>query len=350
MESADLRVALDMQLAVGSATGIGEYVSGLAEALRQLGVDVIELCEPKLDPWRFDRRVAWDQVMLPQRARASGANVLHCASGTMPLRVSMPTIVTVHDVAWLKVQRHTRPYARYYFGTFALQRYPHADAIVVDSAFSRDELREVLDLPAERVHVVYPGVAADYCAVQRRPSGEGTILVPGTVERRKNFEVLIRALTVLPPDTRIVSVGPPTPYREECERLANELGVGKRIDWRGYVAREELLNLYATCALVAVPSRYEGFGYAAAQALCAGTPVIVSDAASLPEVVAADAPIASADDDEAWAREIALVLADPDGANARAQTRRAAASARFSWRASAQTLCGVYETALRNVQ
>ena len=89
-------VAIDMQLAVGNATGIGEYVSGLAPALRERGVGVIELREPKLDPWRFDRRVAWDQIVLPQRARASGADLLHCASGTMPLHVSIPTVVTVH--------------------------------------------------------------------------------------------------------------------------------------------------------------------------------------------------------------------------------------------------------------
>jgi glycosyltransferase involved in cell wall biosynthesis len=164
------------------------------------------------------------------------------------------------------------------------------------------------------------------------------------------LEVLIRALTALPEDTGIISVGPSTPYREECERLADELGVGERIEWRGYVVREQLLELYATCALVAVPSRYEGFGYAAAQALCVGTPVIVSDASSLPEVVAGAAPIASADDEEEWSREIAIVLADPGGANMRAYAQREAAAARFSWRASADALCGVYETALRKAQ
>src|SRR5690242_19382267 len=102
-------VAIDMQLALGTATGIGEYVRGLAAALRERGVGIVELQEPKLDPWRFDRRVAWDQVLLPQRARASRADVLHCASGTMPLRASLPTVVTVHDVAWLRVQAHARP-------------------------------------------------------------------------------------------------------------------------------------------------------------------------------------------------------------------------------------------------
>lgn len=343
-------VALDMQLAVGNATGIGEYVRGLAPALRECGVDVVELSEPKLDPWRFDRRVTWDQIVLPQRARSSGADLLHCASGTMPLRATMPAVVTVHDVAWLKVQSHTRPYARYYFGTFALQRYPHAAAIVVDSKFSRNELLSVLDVPGERVHVVYPGVARDYCALERRPSGERTILVPGTIERRKNLEVLIRALRSLPPDTRLICVGPSTPYKEECERVAAEAGVLERLECRGYVERAELLHLYATCALVAVPSRYEGFGYAAAQALCAGTPVVVSDAASLPEVVAGCAPIATADDEVEWSNEILAIFEDADAANARAQARRAEAIERFAWRASAGAMRGVYETALRRAR
>ena len=343
-----MRVALDMQLALGSATGIGEYVRGLSAALRAEGVDIVELQEPKLDPWRFDRRVAWDQILLPQRARASGAALLHCASGTMPLRLPMPAVVTVHDVAWLKVQRHTRPYARYYFGAFALQRYKHAAAIAVDSAFSRAELLDVLDdgVPVERVHVVYPGVAADFCAVRRSPSNAHTILVPGTVERRKNLEVLVRALSSLP-NARIVSVGPFTPYRDECERLANELRVGDRLEFRGYVEREELLRLYATCALVAVPSRYEGFGYAAAQALCAGVPLIVSDRSSLPEVVQRSAPIVTASDEEEWSSAIAEILNDPQSAEQHANAQRETATARYAWNASAQAMLLVYKSALR---
>jgi glycosyltransferase involved in cell wall biosynthesis len=337
-------VALDMQLSLGTATGIGEYVRGLATALRARGVGVVELKEVKLDPWRFDRRVAWDQIILPRRARASGADVLHCASGTMPLRTPLPTVVTVHDVAWLRVQRHTRPYARYYFGAFALRRYQSAAAIAVDSEFSRRELLEVLSVPAERVHVVYPGVADDFCKLQRRATGEHLILVPGTVERRKNIEVLIRALRELP-RARVVSVGPPTAYQEECERLAASLGVGDRLEFRGYVERSQLLDLYATCALVAVPSRYEGFGYAAAQALCAGVPVIASDRSSLPEVVSGAAPIASAADERQWIDEISHIFADPQAAQSRADTERANAIARFSWDTGAAAMQRIYEIA-----
>jgi len=71
-----VNVALDAQLAIGTATGIGEYVRGLQSALRDAGVHVAALYEPRLDPWRFDRRVIWDQIVLPQRAAATHADWL----------------------------------------------------------------------------------------------------------------------------------------------------------------------------------------------------------------------------------------------------------------------------------
>ena len=340
-----MNVALDAQLTLGTATGIGEYVTGLAQALRARGVGVAELREPRLDPWRFDRRLIWDQIVLPRRARASGAQLLHCASGTMPLVSPLPTVVTVHDVAWLKVQRHAPVYARYYFGSFALKQYPRAQAIVVDSHFSRSELLDVVALPPEMLHVVHNGVAEDFCKLERQSPGD-VILVPGTVERRKNIEVLIRALPLIPARVRIVSAGPFTPYRDECARLAESLGVRDRIEFRGYIGRAALVDLYAKCALVAVPSRYEGFGYAAAQALCAGVPVVVSDRSSLPEVAGGDAPIAAADEPDAWAEAISAIVGDPSAAQAHSDSVRARSIERFSWARAAEQTEAVYSHAL----
>ncbi|MEO6912516.1 MAG: glycosyltransferase family 1 protein [Candidatus Baltobacteraceae bacterium] len=337
-----MKVALDAQLAVGTATGIGEYVRGLAASLRLIGVDVEELAEPRLDPWRFDRRLLWDQVLLPRRAARSRADILHCASGTMPLHAPVPVVVTVHDVAWLRAQAHARGYARYYFGRFALQRYRGATQIVVDSHFSRNELLEVCDLPEDRISVVYPGVAADVCALVRRPAIEPTILVVGTVERRKNVKIIIRALAALP-GVRVISIGPSTPYQRECSALARELGVTDRIDFRGYVSRSKLLEAYAGCSVVAVPSRYEGFGYAVAQSLCAGAPVVVSDQSSLPEVARGDAPVVGVDDLHGWIGAVGAILESrpqPDPAI------RARSIERFAWHTSALAMAEIYRKVL----
>lgn len=335
-----MKVALDAQLTVGHATGIGEYVRGLATAVRKNGIDLVELREPKLDPWRFDRRVFWDQVVLPIRTRSCGAQLLHCAAGTMPRRLSIPIVVTVHDLAWHNVQAHTPAYARFYFGPFSLRRYRRASRVFVDSCFTRDELLRFDErLDPTRIVVVYPGVADDFCTLDRSAGDGRTILAVGTIERRKNLEVLVRALSRLP-NARLIALGPQTPYAVECARLAHRLGVGHRLEMPGYVDRSALLDLYRRCAVAAVPSCYEGFGYAAAQALCAGVPCVVSDRSSLPEVAGGEARIVPAEDPQAWAAALADAL--HGSTNVAAVNARANSIARFSWATSASAVTAAY--------
>ena len=339
-----MRVGLDAQLALGTATGIGEYVTGLASALRDAGCAPVMLDEPRLDPWRFDRRVLWDQVVLPLAAARARVDVLHCAAGTLPLLATVPLVATVHDVAWLRVQGHTRRYARAYFGRFALARYARAQTLFVDSAFSRDELLAVAPLDARRVEVLYPGVAEDIMRVVRSPDEAPFVLVVGTVEVRKNLEVLVRALPALA-GVSLVSVGPFTPYCERVLALARELRVADRVELRGYVSRAELLALYARAACAAVPSRYEGFGYGAAQALCAGVPLVASNAASLPEVVGAAAPLVAPDDVAGWVDALRALLDDRARAERAALASRAAARARLGWSAGARIAIDAYRRA-----
>jgi glycosyltransferase involved in cell wall biosynthesis len=338
-----LRIALDAQLTVGTATGIGEYVRGLVPALIANGVDVAALCDASLDPWRFDRRFAWDQVLLPRRAARSGAALLHCTSGTMPLRCVLPIVATVHDVAWLRVQQHARWYARAYFGRFSLARYRAARALLADSEFSRAELLALQpSLDPARVHVVAPGVDAAYADVQRHPDGR-TMLVVGTVERRKNLAHAV-ALLAHAADARLVSVGPLTPYADECKALARRLGVEGRVELRGYVSRDALLELYAHAAVVVVPSTYEGFGYAVAQALCAGVPCVTSDRTSLPEVAGGDARVVALDDERGWVEALGEALAGRRDADAAAARERSVA--RFGWQNAAQRVARVYRAAI----
>lgn len=341
-----MRIAIDAQLAVGSATGIGEYVEGLIAGLRARSIEIAVLREPRLDPWRFDRRLLWDQVLLPLAVARCGAGLLHCASGTMPVIRPLPTVVTVHDVAWLRAQGHARAYARSYFGRFSAARYRYARRVIVDSEFTRGELLACTRVDAARVDVVQPGVAEDYFAIVRVPKANPFVLAVGTIEPRKNLELLIRVLAHLDDSVRLIVVGPATPYEARCRAIAAQLNVANRVDWLGYVPRRTLLALFARAAVVAVPSRYEGFGYAAAQALCAGAPVVVSNAASLVEVVDGAAPVLDPQDVDAWVEQIRTMLADRDRSEERASGLRSAAIARFAWRAAAAHTCEVYAKAL----
>ncbi len=323
------------------------YTRGLLEALPAAGINAVPLLMPGFDPWRFDRRVIWDQALLPLRALQSGAQLLHCTSGSVPLVASLPIVVTVHDVAWLRgVQAHTPPYARWYFGPFSAQRWRTARYVIVDSNFTRDELLAFVELDPARVVVVHPGVDAVFAQVARRPSPAPLVLCVGTVERRKNAAVVIEALAQVP-DVQLVCAGPPTPYQAECEALAQRLGIANRVRFVGYLERSQLLDLYATATLAVAPSRYEGFGYAAAQALCAGMPLIAARSSSLIEVVQDDAPLLSPDEPEAWSATIRAIVEAQDNANRRAAEVRSGATTRFAWQRAAVETAGVYRNAMR---
>jgi glycosyltransferase involved in cell wall biosynthesis len=337
-------VALDAQLAVGTATGIGVYQRDLASALRGRGVDVVTLAAPWLDPWRFDRRVVWDQLLLPLLAARSGARLLHASAGTLPALSSLPTLVTVHDLAWLRVQGHTRGYARAYFGRAMRRLYPRAAAVVTDSAFTRDEYRELIGAHDE-LHVVHPGVDARFARIERRPRERPLLLVVGTVERRKNLVRALEALAAVP-DAELIAVGPPTPYLDEVRLRTEALGIADRVALRGYVTRDELDALYASATAALVPSRYEGFGYALAEALCAGLPVIAARSSSLIEVAGDAAPLVDPDDGDGWVDALRALLADRDAAEARAAAARPLAATRFSWNGAAVE----YERIYRRLQ
>ncbi|MDQ6780987.1 MAG: hypothetical protein M3Z37_07540, partial [Candidatus Eremiobacteraeota bacterium] len=98
-----LRVALETQFAYGTPTGLGVYAAGLHAALRQRAdVELVEIADADADVWSFPRRVYWDQIAAPRRARSARADVTHFTGGTLPLRAPHPCVLTLHDVAWLR--------------------------------------------------------------------------------------------------------------------------------------------------------------------------------------------------------------------------------------------------------
>ncbi len=307
-------------------------------------IDVCALAAPWLDPWRFDRRVAWDQVLFPLLAARSGAAVIHAASGTMPLVAHAPVVVTVHDMAWQRVQAHTRGYARAYFGTLMRARYRHAAGVIADSAFSAGEFRELVG--RDDVHVVSPGVDERFAAIERRPAEEPFALVVGTIERRKNLLRAVDAVASIP-GLRLVAVGPFTAYVDEVRARVAERNLGERVTLLGYVERAELDALYASATCALVPSRYEGFGYAVAEALCAGLPVIAARTSSLIEVAGDDAPLLDPDDAGGWVDALRALLADRDAAERRAAGARERAGVRFAWSTAAARCAAIYAAAAR---
>jgi len=146
---------------------------------------------------------------------------------------------------------------------------------------------------------------------------------------------------------RIVSAGPHTPYADEVRRRAAQRGVADRVELRGYVARAELDRLYAhaTCALI--PSRYEGFGYALAEALCSAVPAVAARSSSLIEVADGAVTLVEPDDPAGWVDAIRTLLNARESAESRAQTLRSKYATRFAWSSAAAATLDVYRRITR---
>lgn len=338
-----IRVALETQFADARPTGIGIYARRLADALRARGdIEVIELRDPRFDLWRFDRRVFWDQVRAPQLARAAGADVYHFTGGTLPLRPPRPTVLTLHDLVWLRGANRGRPYVRWYFGRFQGRLARRADVLVVDTDAARRDVADGLGIDPVKIHVAGAGVDERFFNLERRPTSPPFVLCVGTIEERKDLATAVRALARVP-RLRLVAVGPRTPYARFVEREAARFGVADRVELRGYVDDAALMELYATATALVSASKYEGFGLPPLQALACGLPVVAARIPVAEEVLGDCAFYFEPGDDARLGAALHGASAgdDVDAPRIAAAPQRAR---RYTWDAVAAKMVDVYGT------
>ena len=175
-----------------------------------------------------------------------------------------------------------------------------ADAIITISEFSKNEIIKYMNMPPEKVKVVYGGIDQEryhsnypmeeiknvknkYCLKQ------DYFLYLGTLEPRKNISRLIEAYALLFQEEdhipKMAIAGKKGWQYEPIFQLVKEMGLEEQVIFTGYVPDEDVPLLMAGALAFVFPSLYEGFGLPPLEAMACGTPVIVSDAASLPEVV-----------------------------------------------------------------
>lgn len=369
--SSRLRVGMDVSPLRAFATGTEEYIEGLVYGLAAHGIPVtgwgspypLDATDPylgqsgpklKIAPWDKWR---WETKGLIRAASQSDVTVAHIPYMSHPSRpLPVPTVVTVHDLIPFRFpgyQRRLRD--RLYFHSLP-DRLRHAAFLVAVSDVTRSEIAETFPDWRHKVRVILNGVHPAYYEEPDAALMEQTkrqvglserprILYVGGYQAHKNVSVLLSAFErlALDVDCELVLVG--AEANETVKRWVSERGLHTRVVLTGRVPRPQLVALYHLATVFASPSRYEGFGLPAAQALAAGCPSAVSRTPALLEVVQDAALVADPDDEHGWADNLLRLLSDDTGRQdvIRRGLERAKA---FHWNAVAARYMDVYHEAM----
>jgi glycosyltransferase involved in cell wall biosynthesis len=163
------------------------------------------------------------------------------------------------------------------------------------------------------IEVVYPGIN-DKLYQRSDTIYDDFVLYIGRLVFYKNLDILIKAFTEVIkelPNARLIVVGD-GPMKEEWEELARSVGVSNNLLFTGHISHEEKLDLLRRCAVLALPSVFEGFGLVILEAFAMGKPVLVADIPPLDEIVNQDVDgfLLAHNDPNQWARTVINLLAD----------------------------------------
>jgi glycosyltransferase involved in cell wall biosynthesis len=287
-----------------------------------------------------------------------GLDLLHSPDFIPPAFGARRYVITVHDLNFVYYPQFLTTESRRYYNQQIEWAVDRATHILADSEATRQDLIELLEAAPEKITTVHlaadpihrplpPGDTAQI--LQGYQLEPGYLLFVGTLEPRKNIPGLLSAYRILldrgVTELPLALVGGRGWLYEESFSQVRELGLEERVRFIHNLPNEHLPALYNGATLLTTPSFYEGFGLPALEAMSCGTPVVVSNRGSLPEVVGEAGLQVEPDDPEKIAAGLERVLSDPEIA-ARMREAGLAQAASFSWEKTALETLQVYREAL----
>ena len=366
-----MRVCLDVQAAIAQRAGVGRYTLLLAQHLATVaGTDGLTLLYFDFKgagaladlPKALHRRIAWCPGRVAQWAWktlrwppvecfAGRMDVFHGPNFILPPVRRARTVVTIHDVSFLRHPEFTEERNLRYLTARIHDTAARADAVITDSRFSAGEIVALLGVPPERVHPIHLGIGDAFRPAPtqdveqmrarlglRRPY----LLSVGTLEPRKNIPFLVEVFEQMQKaDLDLVIAGGLGWKYDAILARIQKSPRRSAIRLLHYVEDRQLPALYTGAECLLHTSIYEGFGFPPLEAMACGTPVISSTGGSLPEVLG-DAAVLLAEPDAAqWAARTLSLLNDPQGSARLALAGRQQA-ARYSWPDTARKTWDVY--------
>ena len=375
------RIAIDYTPAIEQSGGIGRYARELTAALAALDADkayrlfVAGAASGVLPPapspnflWRptaiSPRWLAriWHRARLPLPVElfTGKVDLYHATDFVLPYTLpSTRTLLTVHDLSFVRVPEAASPPLKAYLDAVVPRSVERADHVLADSVATKDDLVDLYKTPADKITVLYSGVDQRFRRVSQQSALESArakygladfryLLSVGTVQPRKNYSRVIRALAELRAsglDLHYAIAGAKGWLEGEMQRTIASSRMEDFVHLLGYVDDEDLPALYSDSRMLLMPSLYEGFGLPILEAMACGVPVITSKISSLPEV-AGDAAILINPTDTVEMREAMLAVETDFSLREQLVQKGYRQAEQFTWQRSAAQLLSVYKSML----
>lgn len=299
-----MRVGLNISAATGQSTGVGNYAFHLAKNLAAVAPDdewfffganeqLVRYLERNNARATVSRRswlgrLWWEQTGLLLEARREKVDLLHGVDFSRPVVYGGPMVNTIHDLSPFADGQYIPPARRAYVRTLMRRAARQSSAIITDSEFSRRQIIERLGGEERKVIAIPLGALPGKNGAARVKPECPFLLFVGNLEHRKNLVRLVKAFRLLRDRRqiphRLVLCGRPGHGWGNIQAAIENEGAQDCIDLPGFVSNEELARMYRSADLFVFPSVYEGFGLPVLEAMACGTPVVCSNATSLPEV------------------------------------------------------------------
>lgn len=363
-----LRIGIDARELEGGRGGVGRYLMNLLREwadmapenhyalffMQNMPDDPIlkRKCFSRsllLLPEFLRRNIIWEQIYLPIFLKKERLDLFFSPSYTIPFFIRDRAIVTIHDISY-EVNPKWFPFResliRRLFTRLSIKR---AEAIITVSEFSKKEIMKIYGVGDQKIKVIYEAPETIFSSIpdengietikKRYDTGERFLLYVGSILNRRPVEILIKAFSRVLKESgelKLVIVGENrTSPKKDFDGLSESLGISNSVIHLDYVSDTELALLYRAAQIFIYPSLYEGFGLPVLEAMASGTPVIVTNVTSLPEVVGDSGILIDNINENEMAEAIMKFIRDKSLRNVYSQRGKKRAE-EFSWHRSAR--------------
>lgn len=301
----------------------------------------------------------WEQVTLLKAANELNLDMLHCTSNTAPIRCKIPLILTLHDIIFLeprdKANKSFYQNMGWFYRRLVVPRIlKKCKRIITVSNFEKNNIMSKLDIPQERITMIYNGYNQWFRPVEdtsqvykKYIDTSGYFFFLGNTDPKKNTERTLIAYSKYLEKSdikrKLLMADLDKTYMNSIIERNHIENIIQRIVMPGYIVNQDLPYIYNNAFAFLYTSLRESFGIPLLEAMACGTPVITSNTSSMPEIGGPDAILINPEDPDEIAEK--MLQLERDKAFYQQQKEMGPKRAQyFSWQQTAEQLLNLYES------